>query len=101
MANPGRPRVIRATSGSTFYQIRGPESSNSNSSSLGVIYPVFFLASITIAIILYITRERTRNDASPSGIGLFLKPEPLSDISNIQNLTNQVDAMASGLYRPQ
>lgn len=121
MANPGRPIIARAPSKSTFYQVRGPTSPNSNSDALGINYPAFALAVVVIAGILFFIRSKDRGhqlaisaigdkysydysapeSRTVEGIGLYLKPEPLSDLAGIQNLTGMVQKINAGTFQPK
>lgn len=123
MANPGRPTVKRATSNATFSQVRRPEISNSNRSSVGISYPLFFFGTFIIAAVIYGYRALTKDGEYTQsvsvtgedysftqnvnrnrivrGIGLFLKPDANADISRAENLTQTVDAINSGKFQPR
>jgi hypothetical protein len=75
------------------------------------------LGAVITAAIIYLIRHKDRkmqtvavdgsqfsydvgtNERTIEGIGLYLKPEPLSDLAGIQNLSNQVGLLVSGKFK--
>lgn len=98
MANPGRPRIYRAPRSTTFYEIRGTESNDSHTSPVGVIYPIFFLATVIIAVALY----WYRGQHSAHGIQqLIVTPDYNAAVELVPNITQRLLAQASGSYSPK
>jgi hypothetical protein len=100
MAKSFGPRVGGKTSGSTFYQIAGiGNERNSSSSSLGQLnYPLFFLGTIGIAIIVFFIRQHNLEGSTSPGV--VLQATPASDTANVANLTNEINMMNTGAYNP-
>lgn len=98
MANPGRPRIVRAQSSTTFYEVRGTPSDNSHTSPVGVIYPIFFMGCVAIAILLLYVR----NQNAPHGIQqVVVTPDYNAALDLVPNITQRLLSQASGAYTPK
>jgi hypothetical protein len=89
MANASGTDIKRAPPSTAFYQVRRPTESNSNNGSLGINYPLFFVGSVIIAVIIFAIRDKQRNVVS--GIGLIVTPDPNSEVYQILNLTESIE----------
>ena len=96
MANPGRPIISRAPSSPTFYQVRGTPSDNSHSNSVGVIYPLFFVGAVIIAMVLFYVRGNQAQGIQQ----LVVTPDYNAVLDLIPNTTQRLLAQASGSYTP-
>ena len=97
MANPGRPRIYRAPSSATFYEVRGTESDNSHTSPVGVIYPIFFLACVIIAIGLFWIRGNQAHGVQQ----LVVTPDQNAILDLVPNVTQRLLQQANGSYTPK
>jgi hypothetical protein len=101
MAESIRPRVGGKAGGSAVYQIARPRLVNNNGSSsvLNLNYPLFFIGTVVIAVVIIVIRKRDLAIGS-SAPALVLNTTPASDAANVQNLANQVVQMNAGSYTP-
>lgn len=95
MANSLGPNIKRTTSKSTFYEVRGTASNNSNRNAVGLNYPLFILGILITALVIYILRARKLVEG-----GLVTIPEALQ-IEQVPNITQRLIAQSEGIYEPQ
>ena len=98
MANSIRPRVGGTASGSTVYQIAGPRFNNNSRSSSVVNYPLFFVGTVVVAVVIFFIRKKDLEGSTAPG--LILTVTPAADANNVDNLTNEITQMAAGSYTP-
>lgn len=96
MANPGRPRIYRAPSESTFYEVRGTPSDNSHTSPVGVIYPIFFLGCAIIAIGLFYVRGKQAHGIQQ----VVVTPDYNAVLDLVPNTTQRLLQQTIGSYNP-
>lgn len=94
MADSYRPNIKRAKSNSTFYEVRGAEGGNSDPNALGVIYPLFFLGALIVALFIFVIRGKE------SVVGPVTVQDPESAIHLVPNITQRVEQQTEGTYNP-
>lgn len=97
MANPGRPRIARAPSSTTFYQVRGTPSDDSHANSVGVIYPIFFVGCVVIALAVFYVRMNSAQGVQQ----LVVTPDYNAVLDLVPNVTQRLLHQASGSYTPK
>lgn len=99
MADSIRPR-IKGTSGSpAFYQVGRPPIDNSDRDALGVIYPLFFLGSVIIAVALYTIRAKQQGVVT--GPGLIVNEDVAASFELLPNLVQRISQLEAGTFDPQ
>jgi hypothetical protein len=99
MANAIRPRVGSKTSSTAIFEIARPRFSNDTRSSSLVNYPLFFIGTVVVALAIYFIRKRDLGIGSTAP-GVILNATPVSDTSNVINLTSEVNQMINGRFTP-
>jgi hypothetical protein len=94
MASSIRPRLRGKASDPSVYQIAEPRFNNSNTTPV-VNYPLFFLGSVIIAVIIFFIRKRDVGSTEP---GLVLETSPAADTGNVENLTTEINMLVAGTY---
>lgn len=95
MANSFRPKLKRAPSKSTFYEVRGTPSNNSNSNAVGINYPLFLIGILITALVIFILRSKQSVEG-----GLVTVPD-VSQVELIPNITQRLVAQSKGIYEPE
>jgi len=87
------PKVYRAGSPTAVTQIRIPrELGNSNSNAVPEVnYPILFLGSVGIAIVIFIMRERVKNVHNANEPVLTVVPSTDADVSQVENIQHLVN----------
>ena len=99
MASAIRPRVGSKTSNAAIFEIARPRFSNDTRSSSLVNYPLFFIGTVGIAVAIFFIRKRDLAQGSTAP-GVVLNATPVSDTSNVINLTSEVNQMINGTFVP-
>ena len=94
MANPGRPRIARAPSDPTFYQVRKPASGNSDSDALGLNTRLFLIGCFSAALAILFLRNRDTVQ------GVVVGQDAISPVEQIPNITQRLIQQADGSYDP-
>lgn len=101
MANSIRPTIKRTESASSFTEVRGPESDNSDVNALGSVnYGIIFLVILFTALALYRLRKHP-HVVIYTQPGVVVVPSPFADISTIENIINRINAQAAGKFVPK
>lgn len=98
MADSIRPAIKRAPSSATFYKVRFPSRVNSDSDALGVIYPLFFLGCVIIAVAIFLIRSK--QTGAINAPGLLVEQDPVAALELLPNITQRINQQAAGTYDP-